>query len=63
MGLYEPISKIGFWFKIPSSPREKRGYAETGAAGLSFPALRDFPSDLIVLVGRKPEAYCCMSRI
>ena len=23
----------------------------------------DSPSDLIALVGRKPEAYCCMSRI
>jgi len=39
----EPISKIGFWFKI--------------AAGPSFPALLDSPSDLIRLVGRKPEAY------
>ncbi len=45
----EPISKIGFWFKI--------------AAGPSFPAKRDFPSDQIAFVGRKPEAYCCMSRI
>jgi len=39
----EAISKIGFWFKIPSSPLEKRGFAETGAAGPSFPAEQDFP--------------------
>jgi len=52
----EVISKIGFWFKIPSSPREKRGFAETGAAGPSFPAKRDFPSDQIPFVGRKPQA-------
>ena len=26
----EPISKIGFWFKIPSSPK---GFAGAGAAG------------------------------
>ena len=45
----ESIAKIRFWFKI--------------AAGLSFPALRDSPSDLTHLVGRKPEAYGCMSRI
>jgi hypothetical protein len=45
----EAISKIGFWFKI--------------AAGLSFPALLDFPPDPIIFVGRKPQAYCCMSRI
>jgi hypothetical protein len=31
-----PISKIGCWFKIPSSPRKKRGFAETGAAGPGF---------------------------
>jgi len=37
----ERISKIGFWFKI--------------AAGPSFPALRDSPSDLMLLVGRKPQ--------
>ena len=37
----EPLSKIGFWFKI--------------AAGPSFPAKRDFPSDHILAVGRKPE--------
>jgi hypothetical protein len=30
--LTEVISKIGFGFKIPSSPREKHGFAETGAA-------------------------------
>ncbi len=46
--LLEPISKIGFWFKIPSSPK---GYAETRAAGLSFPALRDSPSDLNTVGG------------
>ena len=34
---------MGFWFKIPSSPRDKRGFAETGAAETSFPAKRDFP--------------------
>jgi hypothetical protein len=56
----ESISKIGFWFKIPSSPK---GFAGTRAAGRSFPALLDFPSDLNIFVGRKPEAYCCMSRI
>jgi hypothetical protein len=28
----ESISKIGFWFKIPSSPLENRGFAETGEA-------------------------------
>ena len=39
--LLEAISKTGFWFKI--------------AAGRSFPALRDFPFDLKVSVGRKPE--------
>jgi ZIP family zinc transporter len=43
------ISKIGFWFKI--------------AAGPSFPALRGFPPDYILLVGHKPQAYCCMLRI
>jgi hypothetical protein len=32
-GILEAISKIGFWFKIPSSPS---GYAGTGAPGLSF---------------------------
>jgi hypothetical protein len=37
----ETISKIGFWFKIAAEP--------------SFPALLDSPSDLILLVGRKPE--------
>jgi hypothetical protein len=37
----EAISKIGFWFKI--------------AAGPSFPALRDGPSDSILFVGLKPE--------
>jgi hypothetical protein len=31
----ETNSKIGFWFKIPSSPK---GFAETRAAGPSFPA-------------------------
>jgi hypothetical protein len=34
--LLEPVSKIGFWFKIPSSPREKRGFAGTRTAGPSF---------------------------
>jgi hypothetical protein len=47
--LLEPISKIGFWFKI--------------AAGPNFPAARDFPPNQILFVGRKPQAYCCMSRI
>ena len=56
----ESISKIGFWFKIPTSPK---GFDGTRAAGQSFPALLDSPSDLIHLVGRKPEAYCCMLRI
>jgi hypothetical protein len=32
-GLLEPISKIGFWFKIPSSPK---GFAGTRAAGRVF---------------------------
>ncbi|MGD8763049.1 MAG: hypothetical protein PVG87_12130, partial [Desulfobacteraceae bacterium] len=45
LAIVEAILKIGFWFKIPSSPR---GYAGTGAAGPSFPAERDFPSDLII---------------
>jgi hypothetical protein len=45
----EAISKIGFWFKI--------------AAGPSFPAERDFPSDLILFVGHKPEEYLSISRI
>jgi hypothetical protein len=58
--LLESISKIGFWFKIPSSPN---GFAGTRAAGPSFPALLDSPSDLIRLVGHKPQAYCCMLRI
>ena len=58
--LRESISKIGFWFKIPSSPK---GFAGTRAAEPSFPAERDFPPDQILFVGRKPEAYCCMSRI
>ena len=49
LDLLEAVSKIGFWFKI--------------AAGLSFPAKRDFPPDPVIFVGRKPEAYCCMSRI
>jgi len=49
MNLLESISKIGFWFKIAAEP--------------SFPALRDFPPDHILFVGRNPEAYCCMSRI
>jgi len=43
----EAISKIGFWFKIPSSLREKRGFAETGATGPSL----------------KPQATCWLSRI
>jgi hypothetical protein len=47
--LLEPVSKIGFWFKIEAEP--------------SFPAKLDSPSDLILFVGRKPEAYCGMSRI
>ena len=29
--ILEPISKIGFWFKIPTSPK---GFAGTSAAGL-----------------------------
>ena len=74
--ILEPVSKIEFWFKIPSW---SKGFAWTRAAGRSFPtlldslsdlilfvsrpALRDFPSDLIRLVGHKPQAYCCMSRI
>ncbi len=45
----EAISKIVYWFKI--------------AAGPSFPAKQDFPSDQIIFVGPKPEAYGCMSRI
>jgi hypothetical protein len=45
----EGISKIGFCFKI--------------AAGLSFPAKRDFPPDQIIFVGRKPQATCRLSRI
>ena len=32
-GFLEPISKIGFWFKIPSSPK---GFAGTRAAGPSL---------------------------
>jgi hypothetical protein len=48
------ISKIGFWFKIRSSPSEKRGFAETGAAGTRFPAMRDFPSGQISFVGLRP---------
>jgi hypothetical protein len=40
----EPISKIGFWFKIPSSPK---GFAGTRAAGPSFPALLDSPHDYV----------------
>ena len=32
-GFLEPISKIGFWFKIPSSPK---GFAGTRTAGPSF---------------------------
>jgi hypothetical protein len=45
----EPISKIGFWFKIPSSPK---GFAGTRAAVPSFPTSRDFPPDLNIFVGR-----------
>jgi hypothetical protein len=30
---------LGFWFKIAFSPREKRGYAEAGAAQPSFSSL------------------------
>jgi hypothetical protein len=56
----EANSKIGFWLKISSSPK---GFAGTRAAGPSFPTARDFPPDQILFVGRKPEAYCCMSRI
>ncbi len=41
--MLEPISKIGFWFKI--------------AAGPSFPAKRDFPSDQMPFVGRKPQVH------
>ena len=33
LSVVEPISKIGFWFQIPSSPD---GFAGTGAAGPSF---------------------------
>jgi len=51
----EAVSKIGFWLKIPSSPREKRGFAETGAAKPSFPVKRDFLPGQIPFVGRKPQ--------
>ena len=34
--ILESIPKIGFWFKIPSSPFENHGFAETGAAGQDF---------------------------
>jgi len=44
--LHEAISKIGFWFKFPSSPK---GYAGQARRGHVFPAARDFPSDLILL--------------
>jgi hypothetical protein len=39
----------GFWFKF--------------AAGPSFPALLDDPSGFILVVGLKPQAYSCISRI
>ena len=37
------VSNLEFWFKFK--------------AGLSFPAVRDFPPDQIFAVGRKPQAY------
>jgi hypothetical protein len=43
----EALLKIGYGFKIPSSPREKHGFAATGAAGPSL----------------KPQATCGLSRI
>jgi hypothetical protein len=46
----EAVSKMGFWFKIPPSPSEKRGFAATGAAGPNFTAKRDFPSGHIPFV-------------
>ena len=58
--LLEVVSKIGFEFKIPSSPK---GFAETRAAGPSSPAKRDFPPDPNSFVGRKPQAYGFRSRI
>jgi len=45
----EAISTIGFWFKIPFSPR---GCAGTYEAGPGFPAEQDFRSDPIIFVGR-----------
>jgi hypothetical protein len=42
----EAISKIGFWFKFPSSPK---GYAGQARRGRVFPAARDFPPDFIFL--------------
>jgi hypothetical protein len=44
----EPISKIGFWFKIPSSPK---GFAVTRAAEPSFSSLAGFRIDFIILRG------------
>jgi len=38
---FEGISKIRFWVNIAARP--------------SFPALRDFPSDVFLVVGHKPE--------
>ena len=44
----EAISKNGFWLKIE--------------AELSFPALRDSPSDFKLPVGRNPQEYIGISR-
>jgi len=52
INLLEATSKKGFWFKIPSSPK---GFAETGTARPSFPALRDDPPILILYVGLSPQ--------
>jgi len=49
IGELEAISKKRFWFKF--------------AAGPSFPALRDDPSDPNLFVGLNPEEYLSISRI
>ena len=41
--IIEAVSKLGFWFKV--------------AAGPSFHAKPDDPSDRIFFVGLKPQAY------
>ena len=59
--LIEAISKIGFWFKIPSSSREKRDYAGTGAAGLSLSRRSAYGGEQIATKAQRHQAMTFMN--